>query len=149
MEGLIRQTPVNNVSPQVAEGHYDLIGPNGLIIPPQLWETTIKPGWTVTMHMWPLLEPPKGPPDGVQVTDVGLGRPRAARRREIADPPMPPMPPPGVGRRVYPPPPPPGWIRVPPGWIGTAGDGEPDIIVIDDNSQIIKSSKKKPKDNRG
>jgi hypothetical protein len=27
----------------VAEGHYDLIGPNGDIILPQVWETVIEP----------------------------------------------------------------------------------------------------------
>lgn len=44
------------VGTAVAEGRYDLVGPNGDIILPQVWEQVIKPGWTVTMHMWPFPE---------------------------------------------------------------------------------------------
>jgi hypothetical protein len=33
--------------------HYDLVGPDGVILP-QLWEESIKPNWSVSMHMWPL-----------------------------------------------------------------------------------------------
>ncbi len=38
----------------MADGQYDLIGPNGEIILPQAWEATIEPGWSITMHMWPI-----------------------------------------------------------------------------------------------
>ena len=41
----------------MAEGHYDLIGPNNEIILPGVWETVIEPDWTITMHMWPMPEP--------------------------------------------------------------------------------------------
>jgi hypothetical protein len=40
----------------VAEGHYDLVGPNGDIILPEAWESIIEPDWSVTMHMWPIPE---------------------------------------------------------------------------------------------
>lgn len=40
----------------VAEGNYDLIGPSGDIILPQIWETVIEPDWAITMHMWPIKE---------------------------------------------------------------------------------------------
>ena len=32
---------------------YDLVGPNGLIILPRVWERVIQPGWIITMHFWP------------------------------------------------------------------------------------------------
>jgi hypothetical protein len=63
MEELIRQAflHVEVIGPHVAEGHYDLIGPNGDIILPQIWDTVVEPDWTVTMHMWPIPEKPKTP----------------------------------------------------------------------------------------
>jgi hypothetical protein len=59
MEELIKQAfcDVDVVGPHVQEGHYDLVGPDGEIILPQVWEDMIKPGWAVTMHMWPIPEP--------------------------------------------------------------------------------------------
>ncbi|RFU34275.1 hypothetical protein B7463_g2056, partial [Scytalidium lignicola] len=55
IEELIKQvsTPVNSIWPQVREGRYDLTGPNGEIILPQLWESVIKPGLSITMHLLP------------------------------------------------------------------------------------------------
>ncbi|KUL85233.1 hypothetical protein ZTR_08954 [Talaromyces verruculosus] len=63
MEELIRQAflHVEIIGPHVAEGHYDLVGPNGDIILPQVWETVVEPDWTVTMHMWPIPEKPSTP----------------------------------------------------------------------------------------
>lgn len=63
MEELIRQAflHVEVIGPHVAEGHYDLVGPNGDIILPQVWETAVEPDWTITMHMWPIPEKPKTP----------------------------------------------------------------------------------------
>lgn len=65
MEELIKQAflHVDVIGPHVANGHYDLIGPNGDIILPQVWETTVEPDWTITMKMWPLPEPPPPPPE--------------------------------------------------------------------------------------
>ncbi|EER36741.1 predicted protein [Histoplasma capsulatum H143] len=56
MEDLIRQAflHVDVIGPHVAEGHYDLVGPNGDIILPQVWETVVEPDWAITMHMWPV-----------------------------------------------------------------------------------------------
>ncbi|PYH81412.1 hypothetical protein BO82DRAFT_365067 [Aspergillus uvarum CBS 121591] len=61
MEELIRQAflHIEVIGPHVAEGHYDLVGPNGDIILPQVWETVIEPDWTITMHMWPIPEKPQ------------------------------------------------------------------------------------------
>ena len=47
---------VDVIGPHVAEGHYDLIGPNNEIILPGVWDTVIEPDWTITMHMWPMPE---------------------------------------------------------------------------------------------
>jgi hypothetical protein len=60
MEDLIRQAflHVEVIGPHVADGHYDLVGPTGDIILPQVWETVVEPDWTITMHMWPMPEPP-------------------------------------------------------------------------------------------
>lgn len=66
----------------VMEGHYDLIGPSGEIILPQLWETVIRPGWSITMHMWPM-------PDVQKPNHRGHGR-------RPAQPPIEPPPPPMV-----------------------------------------------------
>ena len=64
MEELIRQAflHIEVIGPHVAEGHYDLVGPNGDIILPQVWETVIEPDWAITMHMWPIPEKPKEEP---------------------------------------------------------------------------------------
>lgn len=58
MEDLIRQAfmHIDMIGPHVAEGHYDLIGPNNEIILPGVWDTVIEPDWSVTMHMWPMPE---------------------------------------------------------------------------------------------
>ncbi|KAK2805521.1 hypothetical protein FQN50_006145 [Emmonsiellopsis sp. PD_5] len=58
MESLIRQAfvHVDVIGPHVNQGHYDLIS-NGQIILPQVWESIIEPGWSITMHMWPVMEP--------------------------------------------------------------------------------------------
>ncbi|KAL8731732.1 MAG: hypothetical protein Q9166_003179 [cf. Caloplaca sp. 2 TL-2023] len=96
MDYLIRQAflHVEVIGPHVAEGHYDLVGPNGEIILPQVWETVIEPDWTITMHMWPMPEPPPPPdppPEAVVDTAVIEVPPKDGK-----DAPPPPPPPPGV-----------------------------------------------------
>ncbi|KJR84438.1 KAP-like kinetoplast-associated protein [Sporothrix schenckii 1099-18] len=60
MEELIKQAfvQVEAIGPHVLEGHYDLIGPNGEIILPSIWEKVVQPDWSVTMHMWPMDKTP-------------------------------------------------------------------------------------------
>lgn len=72
MEELIKQAflHVEAIGPHVAKGHYDLIGPNGEIILPQVWETMVGPGCSVTMHMWPM-------PEGNPFTEHGQEEPRS------------------------------------------------------------------------
>jgi hypothetical protein len=138
MEELIRQAfmHVEVIGPHVADGHYDLIGPNGEIILPQVWETMIEPDWSITMHMWPMPEPAKGPPGGPPGPPPGHHfDPRRAssghthRHRSTGPPPGPP---PGAHR--VPPPPPGNWQGGPPRPGPPPGPGPgpngPPVIVL-------------------
>lgn len=66
MKELINQafSHIREISPHVREGRYDLEGPEGELILKEIWNTTIQPGWQITMKMWPNLEqyPPPGAP---------------------------------------------------------------------------------------
>ncbi|TGO50444.1 hypothetical protein BCON_0183g00070 [Botryotinia convoluta] len=64
MEELVKQAfrHVDVIGPHVNDGHYDLLGPTGEIILPQVWESVIEPGWLITMHMWPMPEPRRQAP---------------------------------------------------------------------------------------
>lgn len=78
-----------------------MVGPNGDIILPQVWETVIEPDWTVTMHMWPIPEKPKtpepplapGPEDEAGVITVVDPKKKSDAPGARA-PPVPPPPPP-------------------------------------------------------
>ena len=58
MESLITEAflHVAILSSHVADGHFDLVGPQDEIILPSIWEAIIGPGWKISMHMWPLPE---------------------------------------------------------------------------------------------
>lgn len=135
MEDLIKQAflQVDVLGPHVQEGHYDLIGPDGEIILPSVWEKVVQPDWAITMTMWPMDKlPPIGPkiprhgiPPGVRPMGMPPGIPPIGRR-------------PGTG--------PPGGIP-PPGWghMGrppTGGPG-PNIINVGPTGGKKPSSKKK------
>ena len=80
MEFLIKEAFVHipGIGPHVAEGHYDLLGPHGEIILPHVWETVIEPDWTITMHMWPMVEEKEeepAPPPPPDITPVEEGVP--------------------------------------------------------------------------
>lgn len=64
MEYLIKEAflHVEEYGPHVDKGMYDLIGPHGEIVMKSVWETVVEPGWSISMHMWPLPEPPPPPP---------------------------------------------------------------------------------------
>lgn len=47
------------LGPLVAQGHYDMVGPDGSVIDPQDWDRVIQPGWIVAMRMRPIPEKPK------------------------------------------------------------------------------------------
>ncbi|GIZ49132.1 hypothetical protein CKM354_001216900 [Cercospora kikuchii] len=63
METLIKQAflHVDVIGDHVHQGHYDLTGPDGEIILPQIWDSMIQPDWEVTMHLWPMEEEKKPP----------------------------------------------------------------------------------------
>jgi hypothetical protein len=53
--------PEVQLGPLVANGNYDLIGPDDLTILPQAWELLLEPDMEIRMRMWPqtLIIPPK------------------------------------------------------------------------------------------
>lgn len=129
MEDLIKQAflHVEPIGTFVQQGHYDLVGPNGEIILPQVWETMIEPDWAITMHMWPMPEPkevgPPPPPDHHGPMHAPMPRRPGKAGVKGRD-----RPPPGGG---------PGWIGPPPGMSGPS----PGIQVINDD---VPKPKKKP-----
>jgi hypothetical protein len=57
MEGLIKQAfEHHEFRPYVQKGCYDLVGLDGEIILPQVWEKVIEPDVDIIMHMWPFPE---------------------------------------------------------------------------------------------
>lgn len=62
MRDLIEQAFMNVgvLGPHVMEGHYDLIGPDGEIILPTMWEQVVQPDLAVSMTMWPIEEQSQG-----------------------------------------------------------------------------------------
>ncbi|KAJ5369278.1 uncharacterized protein N7496_009038 [Penicillium cataractarum] len=58
-ETLVREAfiHISVIGPHVYKGHYDLIGSDGEVILPSVWEHVVVPGMSVSMHMWPLPEP--------------------------------------------------------------------------------------------
>ncbi|KAK8137565.1 hypothetical protein PG984_003058 [Apiospora sp. TS-2023a] len=73
MEELIKQAflHVDIIGPHVQAGHYDLLGPDGEIILPQIWDKVIEPDWAITMHMWPMERGPQ-PPSHLQGRPGGV-----------------------------------------------------------------------------
>jgi hypothetical protein len=55
MKELIHQAFVHvaGLRAEVDAGHYDLLGPDGQVIYPPVWETVVEPGMKITMLMWP------------------------------------------------------------------------------------------------
>jgi len=155
MEELIKQAflHVDVIGPHVQEGHYDLIGPNGEIILPSVWEKTVEPDWAITMHMWPMDKAPlrfHGPP-GPNGHHPGHRMPVGGQRPGGGHPFPPGVRPPGMGpggMRPGPPPPPgwPGRPPVPPGMGGGRPSGRGGIEVVDADPDLRRAkSKTKPK----
>lgn len=132
MEDLIRQAflHVDVIGPHVQEGHYDLVGPNGEIILPQVWETMIEPDWAVTMHMWPMPEPPKPPPEAAGPPPEFVPQPHGGGKHRHSQKPT-------AKNRDRPPP-------LPPGWIGPAVPGPipAGIVIVDDSVPKKKKAEK-------
>lgn len=122
MEGLINQAfvHIDSVGPHVLEGHYDLEGPEGELILKEIWDSTVQPGWQITMKMWPAEQIRRGPtairiPHGLSPEQAREYIHNQQRMRG-----RPPMMPPGAGGPMGRPPGPP----VPPfGFAGPGGHG--------------------------
>lgn len=136
MEELIKQAflHVEVIGPHVADGHYDLVGPQGEILLPQVWETMIEPDWSITMHMWPMPEPPKAPPPGPPPGMFERPRSRHGGAHAHGGRGPPPGPPPPGHRGGAPPPPPGNWPGgpggPPPPRPGGMPPGGPPIVVM-------------------
>lgn len=165
MEELIKQAflHVDVIGPHVHQGHYDLIGPDGEIILPQVWETMVQPDWSITMHMWPMPEPPPEPapmrpedmlppppPDGAYFMAHNLPMNKKKTKDKVKVkrgdslghanmvhvPPMPQMPAGGGGHPAPPPPPPPPHAH---------GHGHPVAIPPPPAVEVITPGSSKPK----
>ena len=144
MEELIKQAflHVEVVGPQVQEGHYDLIGPDGEIILPTVWEKVVQPDWSITMHMWPMERMPQRPPIPPMGGPGGMPRPPHGHNGHRGEPhhgriPMRPFAmgarpmghPPG-GAVPVPPPPPGAFFQGRPGGGRPMPMSDPDIIEV-------------------
>jgi hypothetical protein len=149
MEELIKQAfmSVEMIGPQVQRGQFDLIGSNGEIILPQVWDKVIQPDSQITMVMWPLADKP-GPrmhPDHPHFRPMGSRHPMMPPNRHPmsgAIPGRPPAMPMGGGRG---PPPPPGWphpggARPPPPPTGGRLPNGIDIVTVEKDKRKSKSS---------
>ncbi|RYP91578.1 hypothetical protein DL770_002292 [Monosporascus sp. CRB-9-2] len=75
MESVIREAfrHVDVLEPHVQGGHYDLVGPNGEIILPSIWEHVVEPDWFISMQMWPMQQPLGVPPDKESIVSRSTG----------------------------------------------------------------------------
>jgi chemotaxis protein histidine kinase CheA len=167
METLIRQAFVNieRIGPHVANGHYHLLGPNGEIILPQVWDIVVQPGWDIKMQMWPLPPDPLEakvnsgvggfPPDIIPVMDrpprSSRSRPQvsgsksAGKRASLGPAPIPP--PPAPIQHASPPPPP---MHMPSVFVGHDDLDDPVVEIVEEShsrgrggKSSANSSKKK------
>jgi hypothetical protein len=151
MEDLIKQAfmQVDVLGPHVMEGHYDLIGPDGEIILPSVWEKVVQPDWAITMTMWPMDKmPPLGPkmPGAPGMHGHKHGGPIPVPPRPMGPGMRPPMMPPGGM--------PPGGVRPPAGW--PVGGGvrpdmpmPPNVVTVGPNPGKSSKHKKASKDHSG
>ena len=54
MENLIKRSfsHVDSLNSQIFRGSYDILSPTGEIILPEIWDSVVKPGWTVDLRFW-------------------------------------------------------------------------------------------------
>ena len=58
MEILIKRSfaHIESMNTDIFRGNYDVLGPTGEIILPEIWDAVIKPGWIVEVRLWDLTE---------------------------------------------------------------------------------------------
>lgn len=174
MSQLINQAfqHIHSISAHVREGHYDLEGPEGELILRNIWDTTIQPGWQITMKMWPDLEllPVRGAPQpgGAGAFPPGMRIPAGMTQAEFIRraqqqrpqqrpqqpplgrgmPPVPPMPPMQGGMYPRPPQPPAGaTFGMFPGGAGGAVPRPAAVDIVDEpgrrhHKKVDKDKKK-------
>ena len=150
MEDLIKQAfqSVEVIGPQVQRGQFDLIGPNGEIILPQVWEKVVEPDWQITMVMWPLADkpgprvPPEHPAFRLRNSASGMPRGGPGMPRGAGAIPVPPAARrPGASGGI-PPPPPPDWHGAPPrppNMRGSMGGGPVEVVTVEKKDRGKKS----------
>ena len=54
MDNLMKRSfsHVESLNSQVFRGSYDILSPTGEIILPEIWDSVVKPGWTVELRFW-------------------------------------------------------------------------------------------------
>ncbi|KAI5358414.1 hypothetical protein Slin15195_G108670 [Septoria linicola] len=174
METLIKQAflHVDMIGDHVHQGHYDLTGPDGEIILPQIWDSMIQPDWEVTMHLWPMEEEKKPPKDdpitglhdpfanlgiggfsafdmGPEPSKKGGKKGKDVGKKSSKKPGSPEtmmfMPPPPPGHHGMPPPPPPGPGGAYPDPFGGIGSFPPGISPVLDKPSSKDKTKARSK----
>ncbi|KAL1304665.1 hypothetical protein AAFC00_003624 [Neodothiora populina] len=132
MKTLIEQmfAHVDGIGQNVMDGRYDILGPEGNILLPAVWELVIEAGWTIRMELWPEPEPDPVLPGAFppeMMIDVGK-KPKSSKKDPSRTK--------SVSRQhgAVPPPPP----------IVIGGDGDPIVQV-----EKEKKPKKKPPQQSG
>jgi hypothetical protein len=149
MEELIKDVfPIGEVyGHDIRQGHYDLVNSDGDTILPQIWESMVEPGYSITMHMyWPIPTTPT--PAGAQ-TQVAVRQQNQVavtpQDRMTIQPPRPPavrFPWPPAPQVSTPPPLSPSFAKMP--YRNTEAPGHPP----DSKSVVIPPPKKKPEDKK-
>jgi hypothetical protein len=102
MKTLVNQAflHVDIIGRHVLDGHYDLVGPSGEIVLPLAWEHLVKPGWHVSMVMWPMPDFPQKKDAPMSWNATGSLSPQGGKRKgskvhkNSGGTPSPPPPPP-------------------------------------------------------
>ena len=76
MEGLMEDAFAQDdvIRRQISQGQYRLMGPDGDIIIPRVWESTIQPGWEISLQMGREPEEAKTKPASRSRTNAGSSR---------------------------------------------------------------------------
>ena len=51
---------IPELDPHVRVSKFDILDPEGRVVLPSVWDEVVRPGWEVSMHMWPIESPMAG-----------------------------------------------------------------------------------------
>ena len=92
MESLIRRSfsHVESMNSKIVRGSYDILGPTGEIILPEIWDAVIKPGWVVELRFWDHVEAREGSSEDPNADFIRMApavqlSPVASRKSHMAD----------------------------------------------------------------